>query len=67
MDVALKKRLKRIVVEIDFEVLYKRCIGKDRMVYWKVEPYVQDIQRIQACFEEVKWSKVNKSTNKMVD
>ena len=61
MDLALKMRLRRIVVETDSEMLYKRCLGKEKVAYWKVEPYVQD------CFEEVKWSKVNTSTNKAVD
>ena len=67
MELAKRMRIKKIEVENDSEILYKRCIGKENMTNWKMEPYVQDIQMLKDCFEEVKWSKVSRVANKAVD
>ena len=60
-------KMQRIILETDFEVLYKEIIGRKKMGCWKVQPYIADILSKKDSFIEFKCTKIRRSTNKTAD
>ena len=60
-------RIPMVVLETDLEILFKELKKGSGGGIWKVKPFVVDILEKNASFEEMHFSKIKRSTNKVAD
>ena len=61
---AAERKMDRIMLETDSEILYKEITGRRKIGCWKIKSYIEDILKKKDSFIQFECSKINRLANK---
>ena len=67
VSLAIEKRLKRVIVEIDLKELFLTLNNKCSMLDWRIKPLVVDIQKMLKLIPDCKIELIKRIANAMAD